>query len=106
MLKCKHVVAKADALVDGAPMTRRERFALRLHLLMCHSLQEWREWLEKTVYVEPLLVAVAELMDLPIDEARDVVPEWPDTMLIQDVYIYLQQKCAPRILVSAALHNT
>ena len=38
MLKCKHVVAKADALVDGAPMTRRERFALRLHLLMCHHL--------------------------------------------------------------------
>ena len=36
MLKFKHVVAKADALLDGDPMTRRERFALRLHLLMCH----------------------------------------------------------------------
>ncbi|MBQ25811.1 zf-HC2 domain-containing protein [Alcanivorax sp.] len=41
MLKCKHVVVKADALVDGAPLTRRERFALRLHLLMCHHCRRY-----------------------------------------------------------------
>ena len=41
MLKCKHVVAKADAIVDGAPLTRRERFALRLHLLMCHHCRRY-----------------------------------------------------------------
>ena len=29
MLKCRDVVDKADALVDGSPLTRRERFALR-----------------------------------------------------------------------------
>lgn len=41
MLKCKHVVVKADALVDGAPLTTRERFALRLHLLMCHHCRRY-----------------------------------------------------------------
>jgi len=41
MLKCKHVVEKADALVDGTPLTRRERFALRLHLMMCHHCRRY-----------------------------------------------------------------
>lgn len=41
MLKCKHVVEKADALVDGTPLSRRERFALRLHLMMCHHCRRY-----------------------------------------------------------------
>ena len=41
MLKCKHVVEKADALVDGAPLSKRERFALRLHLLICHHCRRY-----------------------------------------------------------------
>ena len=41
MLKCKDVAAKADALVDGAPMTMRERFAMRMHLLMCHHCRRY-----------------------------------------------------------------
>ncbi|MEQ3724942.1 zf-HC2 domain-containing protein [Alcanivorax sp.] len=41
MLKCKDLVAKADALVDGAPMTMRERLAMRMHLLMCHHCRRY-----------------------------------------------------------------
>ncbi len=41
MLKCEHVVEKADALVDGAPLSKRERFALRLHLLICHHCRRY-----------------------------------------------------------------
>lgn len=32
MLKCQHVEQRADALVDGTPLSRRERLALNLHL--------------------------------------------------------------------------
>tara|TARA_B100000676_G_scaffold250363_1_gene254886 strand:- start:940 stop:1167 length:228 start_codon:yes stop_codon:yes gene_type:complete len=41
MLKCKHVTEKADALVDGSALSRRERFALRLHLMMCHNCRRY-----------------------------------------------------------------
>ena len=41
MLKCKDVVEKADALVDGTPMSWRERLAMRLHLLMCHHCRRY-----------------------------------------------------------------
>jgi anti-sigma factor RsiW len=41
MLKCEHVVEKADALVDGAPLSKRERFALRVHLLICHHCRRY-----------------------------------------------------------------
>ncbi|MEQ3635134.1 zf-HC2 domain-containing protein [Alcanivorax sp.] len=41
MLKCKDVVTKADALVDGTPLTLSERIALRIHLLMCHQCRRY-----------------------------------------------------------------
>lgn len=41
MLKCKDVVTKADALVDGPPLTLSERIALRMHLLMCHQCRRY-----------------------------------------------------------------
>ncbi|WP_323773507.1 zf-HC2 domain-containing protein [Alcanivorax sp.] len=41
MLKCKDVVEKADALVDGSPLTWRERLAMRLHLLICHHCRRY-----------------------------------------------------------------
>ena len=63
MLKCKHVVVKADALVDGAPLTKRERFALRLHLLMCHHCRR---------YVRQLRAMLSTLPREPdtLDDAR------------------------------------
>ena len=41
MLKCQHLVEKADALVDGSPISLRERFALRLHMMMCHHCRRY-----------------------------------------------------------------
>ncbi|EKF75912.1 hypothetical protein A11A3_00420 [Alcanivorax hongdengensis A-11-3] len=41
MLKCRHAVDKADALVDGTPLSRRERLALRFHLLICHHCRRY-----------------------------------------------------------------
>lgn len=41
MLKCEHVTEKADALVDGSELSRRERFALRLHLMMCRHCRRY-----------------------------------------------------------------
>ncbi|MED5238436.1 MAG: zf-HC2 domain-containing protein [Pseudomonadota bacterium] len=49
MLKCKEAVEKANALVDGAPLGWRERFALRLHLLMCHHCRRYLRQLRALV---------------------------------------------------------
>jgi anti-sigma factor ChrR (cupin superfamily) len=34
MLRCKEAVAQADGLLDGS-LNRRQRFAMKLHLLIC-----------------------------------------------------------------------
>lgn len=49
MLKCKDVVERADALVDGTPLGWRERFALRMHLLMCHHCRRYVRQLQALV---------------------------------------------------------
>lgn len=49
MLKCKDVVERADALVDGTPLSWRERFALRMHLLMCHHCRRYVRQLQALV---------------------------------------------------------
>ena len=49
MLKCKDVVEKADALVDGSPLSWRERLALRMHLLMCHHCRRYVHQLRELV---------------------------------------------------------
>lgn len=49
MLKCKELVDKADALVDGTPLSWRERFALRMHLLMCHHCRRYLHQLRAMV---------------------------------------------------------
>ena len=56
MLKCKDAVERADALVDGTPLSWRERFALRMHLLMCHHCRR---------YVHQLRALVASLRRPP-----------------------------------------
>ncbi|EUC68609.1 hypothetical protein Y017_04620 [Alcanivorax sp. 97CO-5] len=53
MLKCKDVVAKADALVDGTSLTMRERIALRMHLLMCHHCRRYVRQLRVLVNTLP-----------------------------------------------------
>ena len=63
MLKCKHVVEKADALVDGTPLSPRERFALRLHLMMCHHCRRYVRQLRALLGFLPREAA-------PLDDAR------------------------------------
>ncbi|MCG8391571.1 MAG: zf-HC2 domain-containing protein [Pseudomonadales bacterium] len=63
MLKCRDVVDKADALVDGSPLTRRERFALRLHLLICHHCRRYVRQLRA-------LLGFLPRQPDPLDEAR------------------------------------
>lgn len=41
MLKCQQVEQRADALVDGTPLSRRERMALGMHLLMCRHCRRY-----------------------------------------------------------------
>lgn len=41
MLKCQEVELRADALVDGTPLSRRERMALGMHLLICHHCRRY-----------------------------------------------------------------
>ncbi|KAF0807676.1 MULTISPECIES: anti-sigma factor family protein [Alcanivoracaceae] len=41
MLKCKEVVQRADALVDGTPLSLGERLALRTHLMICRHCRRY-----------------------------------------------------------------
>ncbi len=41
MLKCQEVELRADALVDGTPLSRRERLSLNMHLLMCRHCRRY-----------------------------------------------------------------
>ena len=49
MLKCRDVEQRADELVDGTPLSLRARFALRLHLMMCHHCRRYVKQLRKLV---------------------------------------------------------
>ncbi|MDX1803654.1 MAG: zf-HC2 domain-containing protein [Alcanivorax sp.] len=53
MLKCKHAVEKADALVDGTPLGRTERLALYFHLLICHHCRRYLRQLRALLGVLP-----------------------------------------------------
>lgn len=41
MLKCQHVEQRADALVDGTPLSGRERLALGMHLFICRHCRRY-----------------------------------------------------------------
>lgn len=49
MLKCQEVELRADALVDGTPLSRRERMALGMHLLMCRHCRRYVRQLQALV---------------------------------------------------------
>ncbi len=40
MLKCREVVNRADQLLDG-DLSRGQRFAVKMHLLMCHHCRRY-----------------------------------------------------------------
>ena len=61
---------------------------------------EWRQWVRGIVYEEPLIGGVHELMEEgSIDDARSLVDSWPDEMSIRDVYLYMQERLKPVLLV-------
>lgn len=62
MLRCDQVVHRADELVDGTPLSFRERLALRMHLLMCHHCRRYVRQLK-------LLVAALHRSDEPAEPA-------------------------------------
>lgn len=63
MLKCEHVTEKADALVDGSELSRRERFALRLHLMMCRHCRRYVRQMRA-------LLGFLPRQEEPLEEAR------------------------------------
>jgi anti-sigma factor ChrR (cupin superfamily) len=62
MLKCQEVELRADALVDGTPLSRRERMALGMHLFMCRHCRR---------YVRQLRALTAHLRDRGPASAHD-----------------------------------
>ncbi|WP_348719586.1 zf-HC2 domain-containing protein [uncultured Alcanivorax sp.] len=76
MLKCKHVTEKADALVDGSALSRRERLALRLHLMMCQNCRRYVRQLRALLGFlprkeEPLEDARTEAILKKLDPSQD-----------------------------------
>ncbi len=64
MLKCNEVMERADELVDGTPLSFRQRWALRLHLMMCHHCRR---------YVRQLRLLVQSLRREPEPASADEV---------------------------------
>lgn len=52
MLKCTHLVDKADLLIDDADLSLGQRFSLRVHLVICRHCRR---------YVRQLRVLTAHL---------------------------------------------
>ena len=81
-----------------------------LHIIMFSTVGEWRQWLWGTVYVEPLIGAVLELLQYdsaPTNgDARARVASWSHDAPIYDVYMHLQQGAKPTILVRSGTATT
>ena len=69
-----------------------------LYLIMFATVGEWRRWLLRTVFAESLVGAVSELLGTGATDAQELVRSWPDTMPMRDVYLFLQEHCAPALL--------
>lgn len=54
MLKCRQVVSTADQLLDG-DMGRRQRFAMKLHLLMCRHCRRYLRQLQALLRAIPFM---------------------------------------------------
>ena len=59
MLNCRQATEKASALLDGE-LTRSERWALRLHLMMCHHCRRYLRQLRLTLHIVRRLANTAE----------------------------------------------
>lgn len=68
MLKCRALVENADQLLDGA-VNRRQRLAMKMHLLMCRHCRRYVRQLGALLRAIPFMhrkasdAEVAEVMD-------------------------------------------
>lgn len=54
MLKCREVVDDADQLING-DLNRRQRFAIGMHLLMCHHCRRYVRQLRALLQAIPFI---------------------------------------------------
>lgn len=54
MLKCREVVDNADQLIDGT-MSRRQRLAINMHLLICVHCRRYMRQLQALLRAIPLM---------------------------------------------------
>lgn len=54
MLKCREIVDNADQLLDGA-MNRRQRLAIKMHLLMCRHCRRYVHQLRQLLRAIPFM---------------------------------------------------
>lgn len=54
MLKCHEVVESVDQFLDGA-ITRRQRLAIKIHLLMCHHCRRYMRQLRALLRAIPFM---------------------------------------------------
>lgn len=54
MLSCREVVDSADQLLDGA-LNRRQRLAMKMHLLMCHHCRRYVRQLRALLQAAPFM---------------------------------------------------
>lgn len=65
MLSCREATARASALLDDS-LTRRERWGLQLHLMMCRNCRRYLDQLRLTVE------SLKRLSQSPIESATEV----------------------------------
>ena len=54
MLSCREVVDSTDLLLDGV-MNRRQRLAMKMHLLMCHHCRRYVRQLRALLKAAPFM---------------------------------------------------
>lgn len=77
MLKCKEVVQRADALIDGTPLSFGERLALRTHLMICRHCRRYVRQLDALTEHLRQQTSVAPLDDGEVDAILARLPPPP-----------------------------
>ncbi|ERS15226.1 zf-HC2 domain-containing protein [Alloalcanivorax xenomutans] len=77
MLKCKEVVQRADALIDGTPLSFGERLALRTHLMICRHCRRYVRQLDALTEHLRQQTPVAPLDDGEVDTILARLPPPP-----------------------------
>lgn len=68
MLKCREVVDSADQLLDGS-LSRRQRIAVQLHLMICHHCRRYVRQLRVLLRAIPFMHSQAS--DAEVSQVMD-----------------------------------